>query len=130
MTQYHKIQSVFKRDPNTKFKTLLEGEYSIPEFEYLKDNEWVFTEKVDGEFPSEPVVHDRHTPDPTLAFALSRLQPPDYPVPIGVFRDVEAPVLERGIWDQVVEVQKQRGGGDLDALLNAGETWEVKEGTK
>lgn len=46
--EYHKIQTVFKRDPDTKFKTLLEGEYSLPEFEYLKDNEWVFTEKVDG----------------------------------------------------------------------------------
>lgn len=48
MTEYHKIQTVFKRDPETKFKTLLEGEYSEPEFEYLKDNDWVFTEKVDG----------------------------------------------------------------------------------
>jgi len=48
MKTYHKIQTVFKRDPATKHKTLLEGEYSLPEFEYLKDNEWVFTEKVDG----------------------------------------------------------------------------------
>lgn len=48
MKQYHKIQTVFKRDPETKFKTLLVGDYSIPEFEYLKDNEWVYTEKVDG----------------------------------------------------------------------------------
>ncbi len=48
MTQYHKIQTVFKRDPDNKFKTLLINEYSRPEFEYLKDNDWVFTEKVDG----------------------------------------------------------------------------------
>lgn len=48
MKEYHKIQTIFKRDPETKFKTLLMNEYSIPEFEYLKDNEWVFTEKVDG----------------------------------------------------------------------------------
>jgi len=48
MKQYHKIKTVFKRDPSTNHKTLLVGEYSIPEFEYLKDNEWVFTEKVDG----------------------------------------------------------------------------------
>ena len=47
MEQYHKIQTVFKRDPATKFKTLL-NEYSLPEFEYLKDNDWIFTEKVDG----------------------------------------------------------------------------------
>lgn len=48
MDKYHKIQTVFKRDPETNYKTLLEGEFSIPEFEYLKDNLWIFTEKVDG----------------------------------------------------------------------------------
>lgn len=48
MELYHKIQTVFKRDPETRFKTLLEGEFSIPEFEYLKDSDWTFTEKVDG----------------------------------------------------------------------------------
>lgn len=46
--KYPKIQTVFKRDPETKYKTLLEDEYSLPEFEYLSNNEWVFTEKIDG----------------------------------------------------------------------------------
>lgn len=48
MSEYHKIQSIFKRDPDNKFKTFLEGDYSLPEFEYLSDNDWVFTEKIDG----------------------------------------------------------------------------------
>jgi hypothetical protein len=48
MEKYHKIQTVFMRDPETRFKKLLMGQYSIPEFEYLKDNAWIFTEKVDG----------------------------------------------------------------------------------
>jgi len=48
MSKYHKIQTVFKRDPANKNRTLLEGEYSLPEFEFLKSNKWVFTEKVDG----------------------------------------------------------------------------------
>lgn len=48
MREYHKIKTVFKRDPQTKFKTLLDGEFAIPEFEYLQNNPWVFTEKVDG----------------------------------------------------------------------------------
>ena len=46
--EYHKIQTVFKRDPANRNKTLLEGEYSLPEFGYLANNKWVFTEKVDG----------------------------------------------------------------------------------
>lgn len=46
MKQYTKINTVYKRDEKTK--KIIEGNYSLPEFEYLKDNKWVFTEKVDG----------------------------------------------------------------------------------
>ena len=45
MNKYHKINTIFKR---TKCGELIVGEYSQPEFEYLKDNIWVLTEKVDG----------------------------------------------------------------------------------
>lgn len=48
MKEYHKIQSVFLRDPATKFKTFLEWQWARPEFEYLLNNQWDFTEKVDG----------------------------------------------------------------------------------
>jgi len=47
MKEYHKIKTIFKRDMNNKGR-LIEGVYSLPEFEYLKNNKWVFTEKVDG----------------------------------------------------------------------------------
>jgi len=46
MTEYHKIQTLFKRDEKTK--KIIEGSWTLPEIEYLKDNKWVFTEKVDG----------------------------------------------------------------------------------
>jgi hypothetical protein len=46
MKKYHKIQSIFKRDETThKF---IIGNYSRPEFEYLKNNKWIWTEKIDG----------------------------------------------------------------------------------
>ena len=48
MKEYHKIPTVWKRDPETKFKTLIEGAWATPELKYLKDCQWVFTEKVDG----------------------------------------------------------------------------------
>lgn len=48
LTEYHKIQTVFKRDMTSKHKTIIEGDYSLPEFEYLAENKWTFTEKVDG----------------------------------------------------------------------------------
>ena len=48
MSQYHKIQTVYKRDPANYHKTLLDGEFSLPEFAYLAACPWVWTEKVDG----------------------------------------------------------------------------------
>ena len=48
MSEYHKIQSVFLRNPATKHKTFLMGQYSEPAFEYLKDCPWEWTEKIDG----------------------------------------------------------------------------------
>jgi hypothetical protein len=46
--EYHKIQSVFLRDPANRHKTFLLGQYSLPVFEYLAGNQWVWTEKIDG----------------------------------------------------------------------------------
>ena len=48
MSKYHKIQTVFFRDPETKFRTLIDGAWATPEFEYLQYNPWIWTEKVDG----------------------------------------------------------------------------------
>jgi hypothetical protein len=48
MKEYHKIQTVFFRNPETKFKTLLEGSWAKPEFRVLSQIKWVFTEKIDG----------------------------------------------------------------------------------
>ena len=48
MNEYHKIQTLFKREMGNNGKRLLEGQWTLPEFEYLAGNIWTFTEKVDG----------------------------------------------------------------------------------
>jgi len=48
MFTYHKIQSIYKRDENTKHKYFIEGVYSTKEIEYLAYSLWEGTEKVDG----------------------------------------------------------------------------------
>ncbi len=49
MRKYHKIQTLFKREREGRKKgKIIEGEWSIPEFEYLAKNRWEFSEKVDG----------------------------------------------------------------------------------
>lgn len=45
MKEYTKINSIFKRDLKGRFML---DDWADPAFEYLKDNTWVFTEKVDG----------------------------------------------------------------------------------
>lgn len=45
--EYHKIETLFERDVNGN-KKLIEGKYRNSSMDYLKNNTWVFTEKVDG----------------------------------------------------------------------------------
>jgi len=81
--EYPKIQSVFLRDPANRMKTFLMGEYTTPEFEYLADLYWLWTEKVDGTnvrvqlYPNHGAVFKGRTetselPDPLVA-ALNKL---------------------------------------------------------
>lgn len=45
MIEYPKIKTLFKRDPKTHKVTT---QFSTPEFEYLKNNQWEIREKIDG----------------------------------------------------------------------------------
>lgn len=47
MKEYHKIETLFERDMEGS-KKLIEGRFRNPAVEFLKDNQWAFTEKVDG----------------------------------------------------------------------------------
>ena len=72
------------------------------------------------------LVHDAHREDPSLAFALVHLaERPTGPTPIGVFRAVERPVYGEAIDHQLAAARAKLGEGDLEALLNAGDTWTV-----
>jgi 2-oxoglutarate ferredoxin oxidoreductase subunit beta len=72
------------------------------------------------------LVHDEHRPDPSLAFALSRLADhPDTPTPVGVFRAVDRPSYEAEMQQQLVAAAERSGPGDLAALLRSGPTWTV-----
>lgn len=47
MKEYHKIETLFERDMEGT-KKLIEGKFRNECVEYLKDNQWIFTEKIDG----------------------------------------------------------------------------------
>ncbi|MFE5737333.1 2-oxoacid:ferredoxin oxidoreductase subunit beta [Streptomyces celluloflavus] len=73
------------------------------------------------------LVHDAHSPSPTTAFALSRLADPDtlHHTPIGVLRNVERPVYDTLMSDQLDAAVEQKGKGDLANLLAGSDTWTV-----
>ncbi len=72
------------------------------------------------------LVHDEHHPQPSLAFALSRLTLRELGVaPVGVFRDVEQPVYDELMAGQIASAVEQRGAGDLAALLHSSDTWTI-----
>jgi 2-oxoglutarate ferredoxin oxidoreductase subunit beta len=76
------------------------------------------------------LVHDAHNPDPSTAFAISRLTDSGYlnQSPIGIFRQVERATYDDQARAQIVTA---RGGSDdspsdrLGALIGGGDTWTV-----
>ncbi|MBW1600042.1 2-oxoacid:ferredoxin oxidoreductase subunit beta [Streptomyces sp. JJ38] len=73
------------------------------------------------------LVHDATADSPTAAFALSRLADPDtlHHTPIGVFRNVQRPVYDTLMAEQLEQAVEQNGKGDLAALLAGKDTWTV-----
>ncbi len=68
------------------------------------------------------LVHDET--NESLALTLSRLQRPDFPLPLGVFRAVERDPYEVLVHGQI-EAAKAREPSSLRKLLDGGDTWEV-----
>jgi 2-oxoglutarate ferredoxin oxidoreductase subunit beta len=72
------------------------------------------------------LVHDENRPDPAIAYIMARMEYPQYPVPMGVFRAVERPTYEALMEGQIRDAIEREGEGDLEALLGEGDTWTVE----
>jgi 2-oxoglutarate ferredoxin oxidoreductase subunit beta len=72
------------------------------------------------------VVHDEHLDDSSLAYSLSRLShTPHGPTPLGIFRDMERPVYDALMAEQIETTRREQGEGELGKLLHAGDTWAI-----
>jgi 2-oxoglutarate/2-oxoacid ferredoxin oxidoreductase subunit beta len=72
------------------------------------------------------VVHDEHLEDSSLAYSLSRLShTPHGPTPLGIFRDIERPVYDALMAEQIETTRREQGEGELGKLLHAGDTWAI-----
>jgi len=77
--------------------------------------------------PAAILTHDATRPDPSVAFALSRLSHGPYgPTPLGVFRDVARPTYGASVNAQVREARARQGEGDLEKLISSHGAWTVE----
>ena len=79
-----------------------------------------------GTTPDDVLVHDEKLKDPTVASIIARMDYPEHPVAMGVFRAYEQPTYDELMTNQVQEEIDRKGAGDLEAILNAGDTWVVE----
>ena len=73
------------------------------------------------------LVHDAQHPDPTTAFALSRLTDTGvlHRAPIGIFRDVERPAFDDAVRAQVTVPAPEDRQHALQALVRGQDTWTI-----
>jgi 2-oxoglutarate ferredoxin oxidoreductase subunit beta len=75
------------------------------------------------EAPDRLWVHDEH--DIAGALVLANLPSPDFPIPVGVLAQTEAPVYEELVLEQEQRALADRGPGDIAKLLTSGDTWRI-----
>src|SRR5947208_2980343 len=72
------------------------------------------------------LVHDIHLQDPSVAFMLARMEQPDFPQPVGVFRAVERPSYDQMMADQIKTAIAKSGPGSLETLIYGGDMWTME----
>lgn len=72
------------------------------------------------------MIHDAHNPDPHMHWLLSNMTAPEYPVALGVIRDVAALSYEEKMVQQIKDVQAQSSMKCMDDVMNSGDTWIVE----
>ena len=78
-----------------------------------------------GAAPSDCAVHDVRAATSGPAFLISQLGPPEFPVPLGVFRAVSAPTYDELSEDLGRRARAANGRGTLAGLLASGTTWTI-----
>lgn len=72
------------------------------------------------------LVHDAHSLNPSIHWMLVHMKAPEYPVALGVIRDVEGDTYNDALEAQIEEVKAKSNIRSVTDLLNSGDTWEVK----
>lgn len=86
----------------------------------------VVTVGEDGYTLDDVLTHDAASDNFALQMALADMKGPDFPVALGIIRNVEDATYDQAVRNQVNEVTAKARVHNVDELLHSGSTWEVK----
>ena len=109
----HGKPMIFGKDANRGIR--MKG--ALPEVVTIGEN---------GVTEADLLVHDIYLEDPSVAFMLARMEQPEFPQPVGIFRAVERATYEDLMSNQINDAIAKTGPGSLEKLINSGETWVVE----
>ena len=123
----------YATDRATKQDNVLELEHGKPLIFGAESNKGIrlnglnpeVVELGNGIAEDDLLFHNAKAPEPTMAYLLSRMQQPEFPEAIGIFRQIDAPVYDDQLNAQVEAAQQAAPDAKLNDLFNSGNTWEV-----
>jgi 2-oxoglutarate ferredoxin oxidoreductase subunit beta len=74
---------------------------------------------------SDLLVYNEEDENPTMAYLLSGMSYPEFPVPMGVFRQIQKPSYDQLLQKQVEKSIEAFGPGNIEKLWYSGDTWVV-----
>jgi 2-oxoglutarate ferredoxin oxidoreductase subunit beta len=71
------------------------------------------------------LVHDPYLQDPGIHLMVAKMQPPHFPVALGVIRSAMFPTYDDMVEEQITYAKKTEKIKCVDDLLQSGDTWEI-----
>ncbi|MEI6576483.1 MAG: 2-oxoacid:ferredoxin oxidoreductase subunit beta [Bacteroidota bacterium] len=72
------------------------------------------------------LIHDQYQQDPGVQLMLAKMEPPHFPVAMGVIRSAKYPTYDDLVQEQITYAKANSKIKNVDDLLNSGDTWEIK----
>ncbi len=75
---------------------------------------------------SDILIHDAHCVDNTLQLKLALMEGPEFPIALGVIRNVNAVTYNDAIYKQIEDVKEKKSYRNFAELLQTNDTWTIK----
>lgn len=75
-------------------------------------------------------VFDMYNPNSAWSFALAEMTYPEFPLPLGIFRQTTKPSYDQLVKKQIQDVTAKEGSGDMQKLLEGAAMWTVDKDGK